>query len=721
MPLSGIPVFNGLALLQEQADFLASSSAADINTTSYLKIKLAAQHKRTAQRNQYSTHPAAGGSGAGEGRPFPSTEESPINRGSGDVRTEGNGKGIRFAAERAIVGGSGGGSISTSATIPARPSARAHRIQSVESVTSEGSTERRRSCREMENDGEDDLHGGMVKKAFRGSLGEEGVDVVLLSPTDPYAATTSHRLGRSAPTHGTETPESNDTQRMEGEKEALAAFSGGLKCSTASHAPVGGPASRTVGQASIAEMELRSSRLAALAEQKERQPSELGGGQTPIDVFPPHYTSGNESMPAVSSRRAQQLEKEGRGAGPSRAAPHALEPRFSGVRGGVPLEALESWSTLSGEPGMARDLYTASSVHGAISQPPSSSSAFSGVARHSGEHDAKALLDTPYEDGPALHGTGGSRSVSSGSRREAGERVVGFLHDEGGDHQRRDPPDTSHVDPHRWLRERGIEGGEGVKGADENAEGRRRGKAGSGVSPLPLEATTMPLSSISPFSPLYTKHTGPSKTPLSYHTDEEEEERENPTAFPFLSAPKRGSAGPDASGEARSRVRNHPSFMDFPPSEYGTGRDGKSDSAPRQRVEDSHSELTSSISIMLDSTPAVATGEMLFSEGPEVMEVTLVPCDCCGRRFAEDRLPRHREACEKQKKQEWIRHKNTRGAKAVQQGRLHPPHLGGSFSGGAGGEYASFAGEPYHGGGGNANRFSPSSNGRTKGKTDWRK
>lgn len=46
--------FDGYALLQEQADFLASSSPADINSTTFLKVKLASQQKRTAQRNQFN-------------------------------------------------------------------------------------------------------------------------------------------------------------------------------------------------------------------------------------------------------------------------------------------------------------------------------------------------------------------------------------------------------------------------------------------------------------------------------------------------------------------------------------------------------------------------------------------------------------------------------------------------------------------------------------------
>lgn len=51
--------FDGPRLLQEQADVLSHSSAAEINYLHFLKLKLSAQQKATAQRNQLLRHGTA--------------------------------------------------------------------------------------------------------------------------------------------------------------------------------------------------------------------------------------------------------------------------------------------------------------------------------------------------------------------------------------------------------------------------------------------------------------------------------------------------------------------------------------------------------------------------------------------------------------------------------------------------------------------------------------
>lgn len=48
--------FDGLHLLQEQTRFLASASANDINSVSFLRLMLAAQQRRTALKNQLHQH-----------------------------------------------------------------------------------------------------------------------------------------------------------------------------------------------------------------------------------------------------------------------------------------------------------------------------------------------------------------------------------------------------------------------------------------------------------------------------------------------------------------------------------------------------------------------------------------------------------------------------------------------------------------------------------------
>lgn len=700
MPVSSASVFNGLALLQEQNDFLASSRAADINTTTYLKIKLAAQHKRTAQRNQYGSHPSDGGSEERDRRPVPPKEER----------------------QRSFSGG-GVGAL-TPAETPVGLSGRAPCTKSVDSAMTESSAERRRSSYRLEREVEEShLPHSVEKKVYRDNMEEEGGESPFPSSTVPHVgSTTSSSLSRLRPKPLTDPHEMHDMLRMEGEKEPSVPFAGVRVLPTKSnpsslHAlpspavlnsvppSLSGSREHAVLSArSIAEMELTSSRLAALAEQKERQRPEIRGGQTPLDISPSYSVTGNESMPAVSSRRALQVEKEG--LGPSSAAPipypHHFGPRFSGVQegSGGPLAAQGSLTSFSGEPWMTKD--------GPL---PSSSSAVSAATRHAVELVSRTPLDTPNEDGSAGLGTAGSRSHSSGSRR-------------GTDHH------TRRVDPLRLLKERGMDSWERereVDDDDETGEGRRRGPrgetGGGGASRQPLEATQCPIPSVSPFSPLHTKPTTLQRTPLSPRAnDAEEEASESPVAQASLGAHHGRSGGAGPSDAARHRPRDLSSFTAFQRADSDAGTDGMLDSAPRQRMEDSHQELTSSTSVLLDRVPAVATGEMLFSEGPEVVDVTLVPCDCCGRRFAEDRLPRHREACEKQKKREWIRHKNTRAAHTAQHGHLYPPHKGGSFSGGAGAEYGSFGGgEPYYGGGGNANGSSPSSNVRAKGKGDWRK
>jgi len=257
----------------------------------------------------------------------------------------------------------------------------------------------------------------------------------------------------------------------------------------------------------------------------------------------------------------------------------------------------------------------------------------------------------------------------------------------------------------------------------EDPRGRRvASDEGGGLRMASWEDRKLPLPEVFPLSRFPSKFSTTEKPSIPYGAEGGGEEAAERSLRVSSSAVYEGAGGGGAgSGGERSIRRDRQAFAAFPPADSRSAKEGDQFSAPRQRLEDSLAEASVSTSVRLDRIPAVASGEAPVFDGPEVMDVTLVPCDCCGRRFAEDRVQRHRAMCEKQKKQGWMRQKPHRAAHALQQGRLRPPSIGGGSVGGVFGDHASSSREPYGGGGNAIGSPSSISSTRAKGKSDWRK
>lgn len=661
--------FDGLALLQEQTNFLASSSAADINTTSYLKIKLAAQQRRTAQRNYYN-HPQAfvfSSSGSRHGDHGMQIASHPVN-------------GATFSTnERPEPGRVGLTRMEVSHAENVHPSSRQASREKRRQTS--GTAEDLATLDElmrMEVDGGD--RSGSTSTEGRRPPGVMAPPPSSLRPGGPRPNSTR---GRAEVEHRMEPP-----MRYTSEAPALHPPVETPLSVAASHPRAVATHPTSLSPSEMAEMEVESSRYAAVAEQRARPVSDR--------LAQSSRWMEHSDMPAVSSRRG--IRKEG-----ERGRPLPLGSSLPNVPHQSFPTALPSFSpavTASFSPGgpgmvvverslgsMPEVLHTSTSSspscllsHPAGGVPSSSSRAPRMGERVQGEPEGVHPLSEAL-----MNVLGRSRSASSTrlekakplspspfppqeteNRKEHPSAPAPILVGEASGTRAPLPPPLNGSLLHRAVLpadariegqhaiassslpgeessyRRGIDEGESSRlhrSNDHSLDGRHVGKE-SGTSPLAIpQQMARATRRIDPYRVFRNSEEGQKRT----HEDEEEEEFQKNRGWEEKERRERG--GPERA------VRHH--------------EEDTSSTEP-------HRPSFSSSSLPLDAVPAVATGAYPHMEEPEVMEVTLVTCEWCGRRFAEERVDRHRIACAKQSKLNAIRQKNLRSAQASQRGRGQP-------------------------------------------------
>lgn len=729
---SSVTEFDGLSLLQEQTNFLSSSTAADINTTTYLKVKLAAQQKRTAQRNHYDHHPhpdfPASHASTGRDRDCSgvagvapllrnssSTEEAPLTlEESGRRKAEGEKDGYANANEGSShsITGRSLSSSATGAPPPFPPFSdgnNSRRVKNISSAAGAGGEE------------------GAMSSTVQGR--RESTEVIMVMPEEedgkemesrscstthlPYSVfppsvmpSKSTRLdnggGNSNSVHMVH---SGDPSGVESGKilRGIPQRSPPL-----SHPPPPPPpSSAAFSSAYIGEMEVASSRMAAAAEQRERQLME----GTP-SLRPSSSMLDYANMPAVSSRRVIPDVREEGGGGRGGSRIHPSGPSSSS--NSVPYSQASSALTVGGEHSLSS---TSSSIfnpsNSGGSYPPSSLAPF----REHGSEDEdegskrrRAMMSTRRNEeqqheqglderrGKTRQGSAGPGSgllplppplplPGSAAANRSTAPLSSQLERSTSSLSSSSLPSGQDV-PH-------MQGRGGGEGSGHDAYNSRSGSIASGSSQPGEGGAVLPPHHHHAVSSTNRIDGNPVPPPSQRRMDPN-----------LLSRRASSQSNSSSAGGATAAVMRSGSPSTFPPQRWKVP--GVDEPSGHEIKKEEHSPKVVSVDVHdppfplpLDAVPAVASGWTQHHAGPEVVEVTLVPCVYCGRRFAEDRIERHATACEKQKKIHSVRQRNNTnnnrgggGGQASQRGRQIPSVY--NLSPGAREEYPPSRAEDYY-------------------------